>query len=384
MIATRLYRAMALAGAGIVWSAVPAVHAAEAAQPACGSVVTTNVQLTADLVCSGDGLIVDGAGSVTIDLGGFSLSGDGTGTGIAIRKSTAVLVRDGVVNEFRTAVSAASPATLVDLGFSGNTAAPRPFSETASDLVATAPVVARRLTGTGSVFAGFHTGSVFNHVSFDSLSTILARGMEISNSEIRTISSRDSAYFRIFRNVIGVESVNQSDGFEFRDNVMTRLAVGQSRGTAVIDNVFRHSDNAALSFRPYGAAANLIAGNLFEGNDVGLLLDTDADTTVTHNRFRDNRSAGLYVIARHGNVSVSENTLSANGAASSRVDAAGSPVDDGMHVVVVGTSATVTITGNKASRNADLGIEATGAIDGGGNTARRNGNPAQCTGVACS
>jgi len=39
---------------------------------------------------------------------------------------------------------------------------------------------------------------------------------------------------------------------------------------------------------------------------------------------------------------------------------------------------------NAANRNGDLGISAVaGVIDGGGNHAAGNGNPAQCEGVSC-
>jgi hypothetical protein len=57
--------------------------------------------------------------------------------------------------------------------------------------------------------------------------------------------------------------------------------------------------------------------------------------------------------------------------------------DDGIDVDV--TSATVTISNNFASFNGDLGIEAmpTPIIDGGGNKAHGNGNPAQCLNVRC-
>jgi parallel beta-helix repeat protein len=54
--------------------------------------------------------------------------------------------------------------------------------------------------------------------------------------------------------------------------------------------------------------------------------------------------------------------------------------DDGIDVDV----ADATVTGNSASRNHDLGIEAeAGVTDGGGNKASGNGNPFQCTGVVC-
>jgi Tol biopolymer transport system component len=45
----------------------------------------------------------------------------------------------------------------------------------------------------------------------------------------------------------------------------------------------------------------------------------------------------------------------------------------------------VTLTANRTDGNADLGIEAAdGVVDGGGNRARRNGDPRQCVNVGCS
>ena len=43
----------------------------------CGTVIATNVVLQQDLTCSGDGLLV-GAGNITIDLNGHTISGGGT------------------------------------------------------------------------------------------------------------------------------------------------------------------------------------------------------------------------------------------------------------------------------------------------------------------
>ena len=55
--------------------------------------------------------------------------------------------------------------------------------------------------------------------------------------------------------------------------------------------------------------------------------------------------------------------------------------DDGIDV----DSSTTTLTRNLGLRNGDLGIEAVpGVTDGGGNKARGNGNPAQCTNIDCS
>jgi len=55
--------------------------------------------------------------------------------------------------------------------------------------------------------------------------------------------------------------------------------------------------------------------------------------------------------------------------------------DDGIEVLSPGTN----VTRNLATDNGDLGIEAVaGTVDGGGNRAAGNGNPAQCTGVVCA
>ena len=54
--------------------------------------------------------------------------------------------------------------------------------------------------------------------------------------------------------------------------------------------------------------------------------------------------------------------------------------DDGIDVRAAGT----TVTRNIAIANHDLGITAVpGVIDGGRNRAAGNGNPAQCTNIAC-
>jgi hypothetical protein len=50
--------------------------------------------------------------------------------------------------------------------------------------------------------------------------------------------------------------------------------------------------------------------------------------------------------------------------------------DDGFDIFTAGT----TLTRDKSFANGNLGF---GTIDGGGNLAHGNGNPAQCTGVVC-
>ena len=55
--------------------------------------------------------------------------------------------------------------------------------------------------------------------------------------------------------------------------------------------------------------------------------------------------------------------------------------DDGFDI----ESHSAKLTRNKANHNHDLGIEAVpGVIDGGGNIAHHNGDPRQCTHIACN
>jgi hypothetical protein len=54
--------------------------------------------------------------------------------------------------------------------------------------------------------------------------------------------------------------------------------------------------------------------------------------------------------------------------------------DDGFDIA----DRAATLTRNRAGRSSDLGIEAVrGVIDGGGNVARRSGDPRRCTHIAC-
>jgi hypothetical protein len=120
-------------------------------------------------------------------------------------------------------------------------------------------------------------------------------------------------------------------------------------------------------------ARNFVARASRVGIQVSLLpeeLEGDppaVDTVVRGNRLRGNRD-GVYV-----QTTARRTVLKRNDVRRSK--------DDGIDV----DSPKTTLIGNQAVRNADLGIEAVfGVIDGGGNIARNNGNPAQCTNIFCS
>jgi hypothetical protein len=70
--------------------------------PQCGDVVTTDVVLTEDLVCSGDGLVIPGFADIKLNLNGHSITGSGDGTGIAIlpEQNETVTVESGTIQGF--------------------------------------------------------------------------------------------------------------------------------------------------------------------------------------------------------------------------------------------------------------------------------------------
>jgi parallel beta-helix repeat protein len=77
--------------------------------PACGEVVQGNVNLTANLNCSGDGIIV-GADNVNINLNGYSITGPGqqsSKVGVVIPNNNNIMVEGpGVIKGFQAGILA--------------------------------------------------------------------------------------------------------------------------------------------------------------------------------------------------------------------------------------------------------------------------------------
>jgi parallel beta-helix repeat protein len=124
-----------------------------------------------------------------------------------------------------------------------------------------------------------------------------------------------------------------------------------------------------------GGSDNVIAANTIarsEKDGIRLQATPDWGGLATGNALRNNlvRSAGgdgVFVDASAGGSLLERNVASR-------------AADDGIDI----ESRSTTLTGNGAFHNGDLGIEAVeGVTDGGGNRARGNGTPAQCTVVMC-
>jgi hypothetical protein len=156
-----------------------------------------------------------------------------------------------------------------------------------------------------------------------------------------------------------------------------------------------------------GSSGSRIVRNLFRDNDLGVYVlaqDEANDTEISWNLFRSNSSSGITVILGCStdfsplcggrDTMIEKNLLLRNGD-DPRTLTGGLPLpddwqeyevtpDDGLTVFAVdGAADGVTATRNVAIRNADLGIDADGIVDGGANRAAKNGNPLECVGVSC-
>lgn len=179
----------------------------------------------------------------------------------------------------------------------------------------------------------------------------------------------------------------------------TDVHINDNTFTKVADGIILFETDRAVVRRNSVLGAGMFGDPTSLG--VGIWLDGVSDSVVDHNWVLGSRGPGISVGAAPDEepsaLAPTRNVVSMN--------VAGSGDKDGIRVVAAAVDTTVerntasgngadgihelspstTITRNTANRNANYGIEAVpGAIDGGGNRARGNGNPAQCIGVACN
>jgi parallel beta-helix repeat protein len=352
---------------------------ASASDVSCGDEITADTTLDSDLVdCPNNGIVI-GADDITLDLDGHLIDGDGTlfagcpegeacDVGLLNEGHDGVTVRDGSVREF--------------------------------------------------AYGAVVGGARHNRVLGISSSRNLLFGIVVGGSArsvVRDSSSHDNI-------------APEGDG----------MGMFGSHDVRIVDNSFRNNPGPGIHVEE--STHNLIKGNLFSRNGPGLLMQKSDRNQVRRNRFsRDggvlvfrgdrnviarNRASraveGIAIEKGRGNLVVRNVVVHARGKAGIRLGI-GSPSiggannvvrgnlvrgsgDDGFrvypkdghsllkHNVAIGAvgdgfdveSRTTKLTGNRAVRNGDLGIEAVVRVrDGGGNRAHGNGDPAQCKNVAC-
>jgi parallel beta-helix repeat protein len=367
----------------LVLAGVVALSGAEAASNVgCGDTITTDATLHHNLVnCPNNGVVIE-ADNVTLDLNHHTIDSDGTPAtgcdpdtefcdiGVLNEGHDGVTVVHGSVRQFDlgVVVGGARHNRLLDLSASSSRFSGMVIFDSARSVIQ-------------------NSSAVRNGVRTDQagLSMFGSRRIRILHNSIRDNGDiglydenldRSRLIGNTFRRHPEAGALVNGDGNLVAHNRFRRDAVGV--GVGGNDNILRrnlvtHSTDSGLQVG--GGKRNLFARNRVR-NVGGFGIEVAsygavADTVVRRNHVRDAGKDGLAV-------RLVSKTLKRTQVRRNHVFHSG---DDGIDVA----SASTSLTGNEADRNADLGIEAVrGVTDGGANIARHNGDPRQCTHIACN
>jgi parallel beta-helix repeat protein len=312
---------VALLAAAIV---VPAAGATGASSsPACGDVVTTDVTLTESLKNCASGLVV-GADNVTIDLNGYAIKGLGTAAGIGIDAAdhTGITLKNGRITDFAEGIK------LFNVS-----------NSTIQDIVVRRTVTGIRVARTDN---GSDSNEIVDNKVRESVDGIVVFGAALSRIAGNTLSD-----------LSGI-------GISCRDTFSGDIEIEGNRSV-------RNNTGIRLFF--CGAS---VAGNIANDNDGVGISRIRSNGPTLRNVVNDNVGTGISLDDSTG--SIVANVTNRNGGHGLQI------VDQNAE-----NGPFYTVTGNTANRNFGLGITTNlvGVIDGGGNRARHNGDPLQCTGIAC-
>jgi parallel beta-helix repeat protein len=344
----------------------------------CGDKITTDTKLDNDLVnCPNNGIVI-GADGVTLNLNGHTIDGDGKAfaacprrkicdAGVVTVGHDGVTVKHGSVRQFDfgALVGSARRNHVLDVSSSRN----RLFGFVVFD---SARILVRDSSGSGNLAPDGDGMGLFGSHDIRILHSTFRHnsgpGIHIDESTDNLIQGN-----LISRNSPGI--VVEADRNQVRRNRFVRngagVLVATGRKNVIARNRFsRNGDGIAIE----KGGGNLVERNVIvDARKAGVYLGLDqppiggVDNVVRRNVVRGSGGDG-FLVRRKDNHSVLKGNLAVGAG------------DDGFDV----RSRTAKLTGNRALRNRDLGIDAVqGVIDRGGNTARGNGDPRQCVNVAC-
>lgn len=356
----------------------------------CGDVVTKSTKLRADLTCaSGPALrVVSDGRAIVLDLHGHTLSGS-TGTGVWVDGPGAstgrVTVRHGRVTGFPTGIelSRSPGARVEDLTVTGPG---KDSDQTVGVMVEETP----EYLLDDVTITGFHLGLEVQVGDGGRVrsSTLSGNGTGVLLvPTVRTLTVRKSRItdndwgFRLSQSAMTVLDSRVSHN-------QTGIQLFQSgatvRGTTISDNgtgVFGYSNDSNIA----------LSDSTVRSNGVGVQLVgfgvRGTTNVIEDNTIKDNDGPGLVLDLVHSTrepaaLEVTHNRFEGNGEVPTDVGVDG-VADQGAAIRVAEDGGEVTVTKNRARRNAGTGIDAVAVVDGGGNTARDNDGPAQCIGVEC-
>jgi nitrous oxidase accessory protein NosD len=407
-----------LAAATLALALTPDVQAAKPVQVRCGETITGDTRLANDLIdCPNNGIVI-GADDITLDLNGHTVDGVGIQescpddppcAGIANKVGhVGLTVEDGTVQEFEAGVfiEGGRGHRVRRLAVSRNGDGILLFLAKASEV--TANSLDENAFG---IFAGRSDNIRIARNSVSEFAEFGGCGIEVSRSERVLVA--DNA---VLASEPGAAVVGDTCGicvcFGAAHNRIERNAVSgngfvgvllgfgeESNHNELADNhIFWNRDGMILVGDTNTISRNRVvdAVGADDGSGFGIVLESGQDNLITSNTIEGTAEAGIWVAPPEVELPPVGNALRLNqvreaGADGILVESTAADTlldrnlaegagDDGIDV----ESPATTLRRNTADSNHDFGIEAVlGVTDGGGNKARGNGNPLQCTNVFC-
>jgi large repetitive protein len=385
---------LALVVAGVT---VLGAGSALASHVRCGDTITTDTTLDSDLVnCPNNGIVI-GANNITLDLNGHTIDGNGTpvdpcpdgeacDVGVLNRAGyDRLTIVGGTIRQFGVGI-------VVEGGAAHNRLHHLAVSDTTDVGIFVADSTSSVIDKTSMSDPG-----VNGLVLLDSQQALVARnsvsgttgyavfmfGVDDSRIQHNKLDADqhgfllgDSARNLVQHNAVshtggGIEVVEGATFNRVEHNRFTGILVGDAS-----DNLIRHNLVAAtyaFGIILDGAVRTRLERNIVTAPGPAIIV-TKLEAAVAP---QDTIVSGNHVTSKLGDGILVDN--GATGTLLVRNLAIGSG-DDGIDVDAPAT----TVTRNIANHNHDLGIEAVpGVIDGGGNHAAGNGNPAQCVNIDC-
>jgi large repetitive protein len=354
----------------------------------CGDTITTDITLTDNLFdCPGDGLVI-GADDVTINLNGFLIDGDGSqppanfGSGSAgIRDQDHI---GGTIKEFDNGVSflGTTSSTISDLVITDTANGVRLVvggghqvrrndvvsSDSGGDAYVLVHSHGNRIESNRNQFNEFGSGLVLNTSHFNSVigNSLTGNGddnIALRNANLNLIERNDATNSN--GSGIGLQGGQQNQ-------LLSNLTDSEASGIALFKGRQNFLSGNDLGDGLLVAGSDVTQVQRNTGRDIEVRSDPDGDpatdTDLSQNRLTGAPADGILVAAGSIRTTIAQNVASGAG-------------DDGIQV----GEANAFLVENTANGNAGYGIRAVpGVSDGGGNTARDNGQPAQCLNISCS
>jgi parallel beta-helix repeat protein len=351
---------------------------ASASHVSCGDTITTDTKLDNDLLnCPNNGIVI-GADDITVDLNGHLIDGDGAefagcpegepcDFGVLNDGHNGVSMRDGSVRQFAVGalVFSARHNRVLGISSSRNLLFGFVIADSARSLVRNS------------------SGNRNPAPEGDGLGLFGSHDIRILHNSFR-------------RNGLGIHVDDSAHNLIKRNRISRNAEFGifmQGDRNRVRRNRCRRND-ACIIVAP--GSRNVITRNRVSRGLAGIGLEKGRGNLVARNVVVHTRRTGIYLGLKNPSIGGANNVVRRNRVRGSGDDAflvneeddhsllkrniARRAGDDGFDVEGRSTK----LTRNRAVRNADLGIEALRrVIDGGGNIARHNGDPRQCTHIAC-